>query len=83
MNSTYWGEIIALLTALSWSIGVFPFTEASRRMNPNAVNHFRMLLAMISLGILLMLLYRLNQKNYLRLLCHNIGFGLDYRVLLD
>lgn len=62
MNSTYWGEIIALLTALSWSIGVFPFTEASRRMNPNAVNHFRMLLAMISLGILLMLLYRLNPK---------------------
>ncbi len=62
MNSTYWGEIVALFTALSWSIGVFPFTEASRRMNPNAVNHFRMLLAMVSLGILLMLLYRLNPK---------------------
>lgn len=60
MNNSYWGEIVALLTALSWSIGVFPFTEASRRMNPNAVNHFRMLLAMLSLGILLMVLYPLN-----------------------
>ncbi len=54
MNTTYWGEIIALLTALSWSIGVFPFTEASRRMNPNSVNHFRLLLGVILLGVFLL-----------------------------
>ena len=55
MQSTYWGEIAALLTALSWSIGIFPFTEASRRMNPNTVNHFRLLLGVILLAIYLMI----------------------------
>jgi drug/metabolite transporter (DMT)-like permease len=51
MNLTYWGELMALLTALCWSIGVFPFTEASRRMTPNSVNHFRLLLGVILLGL--------------------------------
>jgi len=55
MAITYWGELAALLTALSWSIGIFPFTEASRRMNPNTVNHFRLLLGVILLAIYLMI----------------------------
>jgi drug/metabolite transporter (DMT)-like permease len=54
MDSTFYGELIALLTALSWSIGIFPFTEASRRMNPNTVNHFRLLLGVLILGFFLL-----------------------------
>lgn len=49
----YTGLIAALCTSLSWSIGIFPFTEASRRMGANAVNHFRLLLAAIVLAIIL------------------------------
>jgi drug/metabolite transporter (DMT)-like permease len=49
---TYYGEVIALLTTLSWSIGIFPFTEASRRLGPNSVNHFRLILAVLFLSII-------------------------------
>lgn len=48
----YLGELVALCTTLSWSIGIFPFTEAARRLGPNAVNHFRLVLAVIFLTIL-------------------------------
>ena len=79
MNSTYWGEITALLTALSWSIGVFPFTEASRRMNPNTVNHFRLLLGVLILALFLLLF---NHLTFLQLFTsampqHWIWFGLS------
>ncbi len=53
----YLGELAALLTTLSWSIGVFPFTEASRRMGPNEVNHFRLVLASVALTLLSILMY--------------------------
>lgn len=46
------GEIIALATALSWSIGIFPFSEASKRTNPNMVNHVRMVFAVLILAII-------------------------------
>jgi len=39
------GIFIALATTLSWSIGIFPFTEAARRLGVNPLNHFRLLLA--------------------------------------
>lgn len=49
------GEFIALGTTLSWSIGIFPFTEAARRMGPNPVNHIRLVFAVIFLTILSLL----------------------------
>jgi drug/metabolite transporter (DMT)-like permease len=52
INIPYFGEMIAFATTLSWSIGIFPFTEAARRLGPNAVNHFRLLMAVVFLSIL-------------------------------
>ena len=52
MTTSYLGEVFALLTALSWSIGIFPFTEAARRLGPNEVNHFRLLLAVVFLALI-------------------------------
>lgn len=49
------GIIFALLTTLSWSIGIFPFTEASRRLGLNSLNHFRLLLATVLLFIMCLL----------------------------
>lgn len=48
----YLGELVAFGTTLSWSIGIFPFTEAARRLGPVPLNHFRLLLAVIFLTIL-------------------------------
>src|SRR5688572_12238281 len=45
------GELAAFATVLSWSIGVFPFTEASRRLGPASVNLYRLLLACVLLTI--------------------------------
>ena len=68
-NST--GIIFALLTTLSWSIGIFPFTQAARRLGSNALNHFRLLLATCLLTILSLLLdasgfSKLFTSNYLQ-----------------
>jgi drug/metabolite transporter (DMT)-like permease len=52
---SYLGEIVAICTTLSWSIGIFPFTEAARRMGPNAVNHIRLVFAVIFLSIICLL----------------------------
>ncbi len=52
---SYAGELVALGTTLSWSIGIFPFTEAARRLGPNAVNHLRLLFAVTFLTILSMI----------------------------
>lgn len=46
------GLIFALLTTVSWSIGIFPFTEAAKRMGANPLNHFRLLLATLILLVL-------------------------------
>lgn len=51
-NSAHLGEIVAFGTTLSWSIGIFPFTEAARRLGPNAVNHFRLVLAVLFLTVI-------------------------------
>ena len=45
------GIIFALLTALSWSIGLFPFTQAARRLGSHSLNHFRLLVAMVVVGL--------------------------------
>lgn len=45
------GILFALLTTFSWSIGIFPFTEAARRLGSNALNHFRLLLATVLLTL--------------------------------
>ncbi len=52
---SYLGELVAFGTTLSWSIGIFPFTEAARRMGPNPVNHLRLVLAVIFLSIISLL----------------------------
>jgi len=52
---SYIGELVAFGTTLSWSIGIFPFTEAARRMGPNPVNHLRLVLAVIFLTIISLL----------------------------
>lgn len=44
------GVIFGLLTTLSWSIGIFPFTQAARRLGVNSLNHFRLLLALLIIG---------------------------------
>jgi drug/metabolite transporter (DMT)-like permease len=51
-TTPYLGELVAIATTLSWSIGIFPFTEAARRLGPNAVNHFRLVMAVILLTII-------------------------------
>lgn len=45
------GIFFALLTMLSWSICIFPFTQAARRLGSNTLNHFRLLLAIIFFAI--------------------------------
>src|SRR5690348_5752462 len=44
------GILFALLTTFSWSIGIFPFTQAARRLGSNSLNHFRLLLATVLLA---------------------------------
>jgi hypothetical protein len=48
------GEAFALLTAFIWSLGIFPFTEASKRLGPLAVNNFRLILAVVFLSLFLL-----------------------------
>lgn len=52
MSDASTGLLIALVTTVSWSIGIFPFTEAARRLGVNSLNHFRLLLATIMLLLL-------------------------------
>jgi drug/metabolite transporter (DMT)-like permease len=54
------GELAAFCTTLSWSIGVFPFTEASRRVGPNTVNATRLLLAVLMLTPIAVLFFPLS-----------------------
>lgn len=83
------GEVIALLTTVCWSIGIFPFTEATRRIGAAAVNQYRLLLAWFIISALLCVFYRVSlsglflhpqSKHYLFLgLSGIIGFTIgDY-----
>lgn len=46
------GIWFGLATALSWSIGIFPFTGASKAFGANTVNTVRLLLATIALALI-------------------------------
>lgn len=46
------GIFFALLTTLSWSICIFPFTQAARRLGINSLNNFRLILATLIIGII-------------------------------
>lgn len=47
------GELIALVTTLCWSLGIFPFTEAAKRIGTGPVNQYRLLLAWVLISIIL------------------------------
>jgi drug/metabolite transporter (DMT)-like permease len=51
-NFSFMGETVALGTTISWSIGIFPFTEAARRLGPHQLNHIRLVFAVILLTLL-------------------------------
>ncbi len=49
------GEIAALLTTISWTICIFPFTEAARRLGPESVNLLRLFAAttLLTIGVVI------------------------------
>jgi drug/metabolite transporter (DMT)-like permease len=47
------GELVALVTTLCWSLGIFPFTEAAKRIGTGPVNQYRLLLAWILISVIL------------------------------
>lgn len=51
MEISHHGILFAIATTLSWSVCIFPFTQAARRLGVNPLNHFRLLLATILLFI--------------------------------
>ncbi len=54
------GELIALVTTLCWSLGIFPFTEAAKRIGTAPVNQWRLLLAWVLISIILFFTNSLN-----------------------
>ncbi|MDI9338962.1 MAG: DMT family transporter [Sediminibacterium sp.] len=78
------GYLIAILTTLCWSIGIFPFTEAAKRFGTAALNQYRLLLAWVFITIIvcvycgtnpLEMATRPSSRNYLYLgLSGIIGF---------
>ncbi len=54
------GEQLAFCTTICWSIGIFPFTEAARKLGANSVNHLRLLLAVIMLSAIVILLFSIS-----------------------
>ena len=44
------GELFAIGTAICWTFGMLFFTEASKRLGANVLNHFRLVLAALILG---------------------------------
>ncbi|REJ80479.1 MAG: EamA family transporter [Bacteroidetes bacterium] len=44
---SFTGINFALLATLSWAIGIFPFTQAARRLGVSSLNHFRLILACV------------------------------------
>ncbi len=54
------GEVIAVLTTLCWSLGIFPFTEAAKRIGAAPLNQYRLLLAWIIISVILFFFNDLN-----------------------
>jgi drug/metabolite transporter (DMT)-like permease len=46
------GVLFGLLTTITWAIGIFPFTQAARRLGVNPLNHFRLTLATIFIALI-------------------------------
>lgn len=51
------GEFIAVLTTICWSIGIFPFTEASKRLGTATLNQYRLFLAWLIISVLIICIY--------------------------
>ena len=60
MSSANLGYLIAFLSMFVGSVAAFPFTTAAREWGSVAINHYRLLVAFISLTILCMLLDRVS-----------------------
>ncbi|MEY3678683.1 MAG: hypothetical protein RI924_824 [Bacteroidota bacterium] len=54
------GEFFAILTAVCWTFGMLFFTEASKRLGANVLNHFRLVLAAFILGVAVLIFDRLS-----------------------
>jgi len=49
------GELAAIITTLCWSLGIFPFTEATRRIGAAPINQYRLLLAWLIISTILII----------------------------
>jgi len=56
MTENVSGVLFGLLTVLSWTLCIFPFTQAARRLGANTLNHFRLLVATCVIGLASLLL---------------------------
>jgi drug/metabolite transporter (DMT)-like permease len=54
------GVVIAIITTLCWSLGIFPFTEAAKRFGSSALNQYRLLLAWVILTIIACAYYKVS-----------------------
>lgn len=54
------GELIAIVTTFCWSLGIFPFTEATRRIGAAPINQYRLLLAWVIISCILMINNRIS-----------------------
>lgn len=61
------GEAYALLTLLCWTLGVHSFSKASELFSPALVNKFKLLLAVIFLGILALTIGHVQLSNLLNI----------------
>lgn len=63
------GVLFALLTTLTWALGIFPFTQAARRLGIGPLNFFRLVLATFFIAIIAFFLptpfLAIFQTNYL------------------
>jgi len=56
MTDNMLGVLFGLMTVVSWTLCIFPFTQAARRIGANTLNHFRLLLATLFIGVASLLL---------------------------
>jgi drug/metabolite transporter (DMT)-like permease len=56
MNSAGFGYLLAFLAMIAGTASMFPFTDAARKWGPVAINHFRLLIGLIVLSIVVMIL---------------------------
>jgi len=69
------GILFAIATSISWAIGIFPFTEAARRLGVNPLNHFRLALATLLLLTTSLLLITGPLRCYFHSYIMKPGFG--------